>query len=56
VPSNLQLLPNANPNYYLHSFSSYSSISEMIGEKGEMEALKLLLSHKKIKFEKLSRN
>jgi len=39
VPSELQLLPNINPEYYRsHSFSSFSSISEMIGERGEVEA------------------
>lgn len=56
VPTNSQLLQKKDNINYSHLLPYCSSISEIIGERGEMEILELLMNNKKIKFEKLSKN
>jgi hypothetical protein len=53
VLGNRQLLPVNDKVNYQHLFFPYSSISEIIGERGEVEVLELLLDNQKIKFGKL---
>ncbi|CAG8590450.1 2759_t:CDS:2 [Ambispora gerdemannii] len=54
IPANSQLLPPEEKKN--HSTSTYASVSEMIGEKGEEEVWQLLANNKKIKFERLIKN